>query len=71
VISIIDFELTRDEEAHAQRLHEDAVVIDALQGVLAADPDTYFRVRGRRGDRMFPGCRRGRGLVSFPGGVAA
>ncbi|MBC8225432.1 membrane dipeptidase [Candidatus Bathyarchaeota archaeon] len=42
MVSISDFELTRDEESHALRLHEEAVVIDALQGVLAADPDRYF-----------------------------
>lgn len=42
VVGISDFELTKDEEAHALRLHEEAIVIDALQGVLAADPDRYF-----------------------------
>ncbi len=42
VARITDFKLTKDEETHALKLHEKAVVIDALQGVLAADPDRYF-----------------------------
>jgi membrane dipeptidase len=42
VIKITDFKLTKDEETHALQLHEKAVVIDALQGVLAADPERYF-----------------------------
>jgi len=37
-----DFGLTKDQEEHAMRLHGEAVVIDALQGVLAADPEKYI-----------------------------
>ncbi len=37
-----DFKLTKDQETHASWLHGEAVVIDALQGVLAADPERYF-----------------------------
>jgi membrane dipeptidase len=42
VVRITDFKLTKDEETHALQLHGKAVVIDSLQGVLAADPNRYF-----------------------------
>lgn len=42
VFGVSDFELTKNQETHALWLHGEAVVIDALQGVLAADPERYF-----------------------------
>jgi membrane dipeptidase len=34
--------LTKDKENHALELHKKAIVFDALQGVLAQDPEKYF-----------------------------
>lgn len=42
MLVVSGFGLTKDQEEHALRLHMKAVVIDALQGVLAADPERYF-----------------------------
>ena len=42
VAVINNIKLTKDQEEHALQLHKKSIVIDALQGVLAADPDRYF-----------------------------
>ncbi len=65
VIKITDFKLTKDEETHASRLHEKAVVIDALQGVLAADPERYFPEFVEGGVRAYWGANIGYINVSW------
>ncbi len=40
--AINNIKLSKDAEEHALYLHKKSIVIDALQGVLAADPDTYY-----------------------------
>jgi membrane dipeptidase len=42
VVIIYNFDLSKDEEEHALQLHRESIVIDALQEVLAKNPDTYF-----------------------------
>jgi len=42
VVIILNLKLTKDKEKYALELHKKAIVFDALQGVLAADPDKYF-----------------------------
>jgi len=42
VAAINNIKFSKDTEEHALHLHKESIVIDALQGVLAADPDTYY-----------------------------
>ena len=42
MIIIFNVMLTKDKENHALELHKKAIVFDALQGVLAQDPEKYF-----------------------------
>ena len=39
---INSIKLSKDLDEHALELHQKSIVIDALQGVLMADPDNYF-----------------------------
>ena len=40
--AINNIKLSKDTEEHALHVHKESIVIDALQGVLVADPDNYF-----------------------------